>query len=682
MSIVPSYARFQSGGKPVAISSVRRIVRVTPEGGTSGYEPNTNPVIRFELSPSLGFLDTHQSFLSFRVRSKTGTVDHTQECRLDANSMSWVRRMTIYSSTGSILEDLEHYNLLVNLLHKATSPDDYKHSIGQMIDNSGNRAVRNGAMAHPAGSMYNSGFDVSGILGGKTKLLPCGFFQGPMTIELTLAPMKDCFVFSEASGQTASYQIDNVEYHAHCLSFSEEYNAKFSQQLRERGVDMSFDTYKTHNSVLTSDVQDLSISQNAASVKGVYHVLRDKGKYQSNEHDSLSTYKSGNLAEIQWDMGGKLTPEMPIKLTNDGITNMYTHNLHSFNMFRNLSLGCSVDDSNFASTEASLVPHGNHGSSYKALPVRRVYGTWVANGGGVYNVASYDITATKADGTDIDSADGSVVDKALVAVAINKAGKHGRLAWTVASGKKNPLTGLAVDQNNTVEFTHTVSTLTFVPDNVEDVALIQMGMRCKIGVGATAIPQGEDTLANPADITGSTEYANLVSTTYGLDRFYSAPFDTTSITGAYSQVGANLTDGKSIMYSGAPCSVAWAHTGHTGGANAMAQRQIVGLGVPFVDGQRRPILSKQAGAGFRGWCDMIPSDESFFIGCSFETHQEDPGLVSGSDLTNATPLHVRLNYSGETNFYQKRETSDPFTSFVHIDSVLRLQSDGTLISSV
>ena len=77
---------------------------------------------------------------------------------------------------------------------------------------------------------------------------------------------------------------------------------------------------------------------------------------------------------------------------------------------------------------------------------------------------------------------------------------------------------------------------------------------------------------------------------------------------------------------------------------------------------------------------MIPSDESFYIGCSFETHQEDPELVSGSDLTNATPLHVRLNYSGETNFYQKRETSDPFTSFVHID-VLRLQSDGTLISS-
>ena len=182
MSIVPSYARFQSGGKPVAISSVRRIVKVTPEGGTSDYSPNTNPVIRFELSPSLGFVDLHQSFLSFRIQSKLGTVDHTKECRLDANSMSWVRDLTIYSSTGSVLESIQHYNLLVNLLHKATCPDDYKHSIGQMIDNSGNRAVRNGAMAHPNGGVFNSGFDCSGILLEVQQVTFCrlDFSRGPL----------------------------------------------------------------------------------------------------------------------------------------------------------------------------------------------------------------------------------------------------------------------------------------------------------------------------------------------------------------------------------------------------------------------------------------------------------------------------------------------------------------------
>ena len=32
--------------------------------------------------------------------------------------------------------------------------------------------------------------------------------------------------------------------------------------------------------------------------------------------------------------------------------------------------------------------------------------------------------------------------------------------------------------------------------------------------------------------------------------------------------------------------------------------------------------------------------------------------------------------------YEYEDKSDPFTSFVHIDAVLRIQPDGTLISSV
>ena len=90
--------------------------------------------------------------------------------------------------------------------------------------------------------------------------------------------------------------------------------------------------------------------------------------------------------------------------------------------------------------------------------------------------------------------------------------------------------------------------------------------------------------------------------------------------------------------------------------------------------------------GVSGWVDAVPDDTSFWIGNSFETHQESPELISGSDLTNATPLHVRLEYEGTTvgtdNFFEGKTTSDPFTSFVHIDAVLRLQQDGTLISSV
>ena len=166
MSIVPSNSRYQSGGKPVAISSSRRSVKVIPEGGTSGYTPDTNGTIRMELAPSLQFLDCHNSYLSFRVKPKAGTINLAKPCRMDNHAMSWCRSMTIYSSTGATLEHIDHMNLISCLMHKTTSGKDYRDSIGRMVDNTGSRAMRNAAMATPGGKMYNCGFDMSGILSG------------------------------------------------------------------------------------------------------------------------------------------------------------------------------------------------------------------------------------------------------------------------------------------------------------------------------------------------------------------------------------------------------------------------------------------------------------------------------------------------------------------------------------
>ena len=84
----------------------------------------------------------------------------------------------------------------------------------------------------------------------------------------------------------------------------------------------------------------------------------------------------------------------------------------------------------------------------------------------------------------------------------------------------------------------------------------------------------------------------------------------------------------------------------------------------------------------------MPQDDAFYLGCSMETHQESPGLVSGQDLTNATPLRLKLVYENFTTdlnkeqFFSHVNGQDPLTSFVHVDAILRLQPDGTLISSV
>ena len=559
MSIVVPQLQYTSGGKPVAIASSRRTVKVMPEAGTSGYTPGTNNTIRIDLSPSLGFLDAHNSFLSFRVKTKDDTVDHSKVCRMDKNSMSWVRRFTIHSSTGSILEDIDHYNLVVNLLHTTTGGMNYSKTIGQMIDNTGDRACRNASMANPKGAQFNSGFDASGIMNGEGRYLPLSFMQGPLTLELVLADFKDCFVGTGLGGNDPQYQIDNVEYHANVLSMSEEYNAKFSEQLRTRGIDMSFDTYKVHVTTLTSPNMDLPISQNSASVKGSYHVLRSKDKYSNANYDSLSTYKSGNLVEVMWDLGGQLYPTQPLKLKDDGVTSLYTHNLQSFNYFRNHNLGCQVNDRNFWSSEASAsnqVPTGS-ASVYKALPIRRVYGTWVANSKDAYKSPSTvnpDISATGLDGlTELNVGAGSV--NALR----DSVQKLVREALRV----KPHTPSITIDPTHNASYV--VTTLHFVPDDPKDVVLVEQGLRCKMGLAGKltdAAITAEKTVIGDKPIKGTpATFTNLATeANVGLDRFFlNKP---TAQPNAYTDVDKandnNYKDtAKNVMYAGAPTMVTW-----------------------------------------------------------------------------------------------------------------------------
>jgi hypothetical protein len=130
--------------------------------------------------------------------------------------------------------------------------------------------------------------------------------------------------------------------------------------------------------------------------------------------------------------------------------------------------------------------------------------------------------------------------------------------------------------------------------------------------------------------------------------------------------------------------------GVKGRTGATQERLACGVGIPFVDGKNRPVFCRTTNnLIFAGWCDILPDDTSFFIGNSFETHHENARLISGADLTNAVPLHCRLEYDsastnadGGANFFEYMVSGDPLTSFIHYDAVLRIEPDGNTVSSM
>ena len=84
------------------------------------------------------------------------------------------------------------------------------------------------------------------------------------------------------------------------------------------------------------------------------------------------------------------------------------------------------------------------------------------------------------------------------------------------------------------------------------------------------------------------------------------------------------------------------------------------------------------------YLDVVADDSSFYIGQSFETHAEHDRIVSGSDMTSVVPLHINMKFSDTSlngNPHAPVKQGDLLTAFIHLDAILRIEPDGSCISS-
>ena len=692
---VPKHATYVQGGLPVGLDSRRRNVRLTPQAGSGPYNDQSSNIIRIDLPPSIGFLDTQSSYLRFRVNVENNDVDlDAGPCRMDNNCMSWCHRFEIISNNGSVLESIENYNLLANLLHSATSPSDYRNTAGKLLDNQGSKAERTANMASPDGKMYCTGLDCSGILGGNSKYLPCQFIQGSLTMEFNLAPFNECFTHS-GSGR-GKYSISDVEFVAECLQFGQDFNMVFEQQLRTAGVDIAYHTYRAHTqSLIQSDNQNIQISQNSKSVKGCYCVMRDANKCRSSKYDSLSTYKSGNLMDYQFDLGGRLFPEGRLQVEGSKYSNAYASNLNSFNHFRDHGGGSDIDRSTFnAAQNSSLFSRDGTGtSSYKANSTKRMYGK-VASGVLYSPTVGPDAAVNASDralyafGTifrpdDIDDigsfklgeryklstknniADGGVATAASQTIhAVADSAYH--RATEVAKGTTSDLHQdeyLYVVGFGDVVVPHQVGNGSDIltVGYISITGCVHFASKSKDNDGADGVNVKKGGPIHPLPYAGIVNNAAGVNTNIG---------NTTKTFG-----GGSLVEGKKADHAKYLASTAYDST-DPGTQLTIANEVVV------VDQQLDISAGTKARFVFHSCVmDQIPDDSKFYIGMSFETHDEHESMVSGTDLTNTVPLHLNLKFDTGTFLQEKVASGDVITSFVHYDCILRIEPDGNCISS-
>ena len=653
---LPTASTYVKGGLPVALDSKRRTIRLLPMMGNDGYSPSNNNIIRIQLPTSIGFLDTQNSYLRFRIKINNTTIDCSKPVFMDTNSMSWCDRFEVVSNNGQVLESIHDYNLLVNLLHKATSPDDYRLTTGKLLDNQGSRAERMGNLANNEGKMYCAGLDASGIFGGNSKYLPFQFMAGPLTLEFTLATFTDCFVGTPLGSGTGSYSISNVEYIAECLSFGQDFNYIFEQQLRTSGIDISYHTYRSHHQSLQSaSDQVVQLAQNSKSVKGAYVIIRDKDTHRSNNHESLSTYKSGRLMEYYFDLGGRLFPENPINVLHNGQATAYANNCNSFNHFRDQQSGSQITRNTFGVNEGGskglTVPANSSAFSTDISEVVARYHGWLLGNDKAINntVLNSDKSKTAvADALFNDDTTSATVDSALMSDA-----------------------------------------LFFKPSNLFDLKDIKIGDRIKISYASNNAPTAEVAFDYIANAGGGYNQAK------GYDQ-HSSDGTKNGREGSYLFV---VGVGLDVMRKYKGAGEAYFSYETIRGCVALAKtKDGVNSKGAFNAGSYMAntlsLESKEVGLEARDsyvygaensvYLDVVADDSSFYIGQSFETHAEHDRIVSGSDMTSVVPLHINMKFSDTSingNPHAPVKQGDLLTAFIHLDAILRIEPDGSCISS-
>lgn len=351
MSIVPRSARYNV--LPMGIPSQRRSVRQGVQSG-SKFKPEDTKIIRINL-PQQSYLDCANSYLTFRHKicdANSATDAQTDlltnlmntansETCMDNGAFSWIRNIQVQGADGSVLENIQNYNVLSRVLHRATQPMDHNESSANVLQGYGDISERQSWGCNSTGHQYAIQLSASGIL-SNSKYLPLKYLQGGLTLQIELDDFNRCH---QASGTGSySYVIDQVHYHMDLVDFSDEFDAMFRNQLASEGVNIHFDTYSSHIDTLGTNAGEvnLEISERASSVKSVYTILRETANVSSVATDSTGSWTSRETTKYKYTLGTTDYPRYDVSCENGGAI-CYAEMLKGFGALGDINGGSEID---------------------------------------------------------------------------------------------------------------------------------------------------------------------------------------------------------------------------------------------------------------------------------------------------------------------------------------------------
>jgi hypothetical protein len=332
---VPSVLRYSDilkVGSPLADLQYNTLI---PSNGST-FSPQQQIRIPFNV-PTDSFCNLKGAYIKLKVNNNTasatgattpGKIALDPQAGIGAVIDTW----RIYSGTGALIEEIQHYNAIYALMSNLSPPQHTQSSLNiqdgasesalteQSVCGAGNNAVVDSAtrvsILRTASATFTH-VPMSGLF-QSDRLCPFGFATGTAYVEITLPSENMPFIVDSDEASTPSWTISEVELHVPVLRMSAEFNNSF-RQLLASGLPINWHSQSFHNVQTniasgTTGSTTLTMATRKRSVKSVITMFRESSDLTDKKVDSASARKALGITEYSYTIGGMKMPSKNIKV--------------------------------------------------------------------------------------------------------------------------------------------------------------------------------------------------------------------------------------------------------------------------------------------------------------------------------------------------------------------------------
>lgn len=269
--VLPAKTRYSAGVLPLGVQGQSSKRVISPQN--AGPYNSVNNTIRFVIS-SQDLLDTSMTCLKFQTT--VALADNAHHVRPETSINSIFKKLTIYSkSGGQILEQIDNYGLLHNLLSDMTMSQESRTGFESVLQgfgvtqNDGTVASNTGEVDFTGAASVTKTFMVpvmSGIIGGlMNRYLP---------IQLTgdlIADLEICnnYLVSSNAGTVKNIVVSNPQLHVQLVSIKGDFNEKLKQVCLSSSLFLSTTSYRCYTKQISTLSDSFVINERIKSCRSL-----------------------------------------------------------------------------------------------------------------------------------------------------------------------------------------------------------------------------------------------------------------------------------------------------------------------------------------------------------------------------------------------------------------------------